>query len=114
MRLLVCDYGRKYFYRHEIFLPAVIFAATLSLVLLIDISVLHIVNVGTNREDKKLEAFCFLNFVILFFLALWLLNTAGLINAEFGYHNHILKINMSFLKDLKGYTDFYFKKKGLK
>ena len=97
LRRVTSDYGRKYFWRHEIFLPSIMFVGTLCLVLLIDITLLHIVFSGEGTDSRKLEIFCFINFVILLMMTLVLLNTAGNINSEFGYHSHIVKTNLEYI-----------------
>ena len=108
LRKISNDYGKKFFYRHEIFLPAIITVGIVSFVVVLEVSVLHFVTPEVTDSLNRLVYMCFISACGLFFLTLFLLAGAGKINSEYSYHKHIIKTNITFYKDIGKYPRFYF------
>lgn len=113
MRRLVIDVGKKYFYRHEVFLPVMLF---LSVSELIGSGVLYYLQVKTRAFDDdpafiitRLIVFLMANSVIFGLMSVHFLFSSGAINSEFSEHLHILKKNKTLLQDLLKNKFFYFR-----
>jgi hypothetical protein len=109
LRKLAVDYGRKFFYRHEIFLPVVF---CIGLVSLVGAFVLIIVGVETSHhvgtELAKMKYLLLLNVWILNFIFFSLLYQGAGINVEFSEHSNIMKKNKQIYNDLLFFQEFYF------
>ena len=111
LRRIAIDYGRKYFYRHELFLPVA---------MLISLSCLILFGVLLYLRYKK-DAFqdnyhniyrlmwqlCIDSFVFGF-MSFHFMYDSGAINAEFKEHIHLLKNNRAILCDLLECKNYYF------
>ena len=111
LRKIVMDFGRKFYYRHQIFLPAIILSGVISALTVLGIVFFKLENrVGEAQKTnlRKLIAFLVYNFAIMFLLGLYMIYQASQINKEFNDHLKILHSNKQFYKDLKFFKDFYF------
>lgn len=113
MRRLVIDVGKKYFYRHEVFLPVMLF---LSVSELVGAGVLYYCQVKLKLFEAdptfivtRLIIFLMANSVIFGLMSVHFLFSSGAINSEFSEHLHILKKNKTILQDLLKNRFFYFK-----
>lgn len=113
LRKLTIDYGKKYFFRHEIFMPVIFFIGIFSLVSLFVILADFIPfgnSMVTEIELKKLKvgfAGAAVYFLFLFFLLLY---SAAYINEQFEVHKEILQNNKDLLQDILIFKEFYFAK----
>lgn len=114
LRKTVMDYGKKYFFRHEIFLPVILLCASVSLTIAV---FMNLTSESTNFSEfenngkKKLIIFLSINFLLLFYVFFSLLISAAAINKEFDNHISILKKNNVIYSDLLFFKHFYFKRK---
>jgi hypothetical protein len=109
LRKLAIDYGKKYFYRHEIYLP---FIFLFALVSLLGAFVFLVINIEFSEELKmevdKMKYFLALNSFVMFFFFYGLLYQGAGINVEFAEHTKILKRNQQIYNDLVFFKEFYF------
>jgi hypothetical protein len=109
LRKLAVDYGRKFFYRHEIFLPVVF---CIGLVSLVGAFILLIVDFKTSNhvwmELSKMKYLLLLNVWIMNFIFFGLLYQGAGINVEFSEHSMIMKKNKQLYNDLLFFQEFYF------
>ena len=111
LRKIVMDFGRKFYYRHQIFLPAIILSGLVSALTILGIVFFKVEDrVGEDKKTnlRKLIAFLVYNFGVMFLLGLYMIYQASQINKEFNDHLKILQSNKQFYKDLKFFKDFYF------
>ena len=109
LRKMSVDYGRKYFFRHEIFFPVVFF---MGLVSFIAAFVLLIFEFDVEQklwdEIVKMRMFLSLNTTLMFFLFFGLLYQGSGINMEFEEHIKILRKNKQLYNDLVFFKEYYF------
>lgn len=109
LRKLSIDYGRKYFYRHEIYLPFIFLVAMVSLLGAFIFLVLNIEFEETLMlEVSKMKFFLAMNAFVMFFFFFGLLYQGSGINVEFSEHSKILKKNRQIYNDLIFFKEFYF------
>lgn len=111
LRKLAIDYGKKYFYRHEIFMPVAFYLAVACLMvaffMLVD-KVPFSTAEEVDQERKKM-IIASVSMSLYFFLQFfWLLYSASYINEEFVRHREILKLNKDLLQDILMFKEFYF------
>ena len=108
-RKLCIDYGKKYYKRHEVFLPMVFIAA---MVYGFKFALLFFFQMPFadkfEIEIKKTMVFSAMHFTILIIMFFNLLFKAAAINDQFEAHIDILKKNKQVYKDLLFYKEFYF------
>lgn len=109
LRKLVTDYGRKFFFRHEIFLPIILICGTSSLVFAVMLGLYS----GERDEAQHIEfekfiIFLTINFFLLFFVFFSMIFSASNINKQFNSHIKILKENKQLYLDLLFFKEFYF------
>ncbi len=113
LRRIGLDYGRKYFYRHEIFLPV-----TMVLLLgnLVGVWVI-VYYVDTDRqatwgyrtEDWRMLLYSMLLDACLFMVATFhFMYSAGALNDEFKVHIECLEKNRLLFKDILNLKEYYF------
>ena len=109
MRKLCIDYGKKYYKRHEIFLPVVFIVAMIASFIFI---VLYFFDLPVDdhyaKEISKGKAFIICYFSYFMFIFFYLLFMAGAINDQFEQQINILKKNKQVYRDLLIYKEFYF------
>jgi hypothetical protein len=113
LRKLTIDYGRKYFFRHEIFMP-VVFLISITCLVSIFVILADFIPFG-NSESTKTELkkmLVGLSGAAAYFLTLFfsLLYSAALINEQFDIHKEILQNNKDLLQDISMFKEFYFAK----
>lgn len=114
LRILATDYGKKFFYRHELFLPVMLLISLTSLFL--SVATFYF-GLDVSR-DAKIEPninfiysiVCDLNFVVFIICFLTLLIRAAKINEQFDQHIKILLGNKDVFQNLKDFRYFYFKR----
>lgn len=114
LRKLSIDYGKKYFARHEIFMP-VIFQLGLTCMFFLFLILSQIVPLGSSEdaqvEKKKLIIGLTCGIGYLFGLLFWMLYSAAQINKQFELHMQILKLNKDLLDDIFIFKEYYFAEK---
>lgn len=114
LRKLAIDYGKKYFYRHEIFMPVAFYLAITCLMVAFFMIVDKVPfsnDDDTTQERKKMVAASVLMSIYFFVQFFWLLYSASYINEEFTRHREILKLNKDLLQDILMFKEFYFAEK---
>ena len=111
LRRISIDYGRKYFYRHELFLP-VSFLISVACILLYSI-LLYLRQKADMFEEHyqniyRLYWLLGRDFLVFGLMGFHFMYKAGSINSEFRDHIHILKNNKAVLLDLLECRDYYF------
>ena len=109
LRKMSVDYGRKYFFRHEIFLPVVFFMGFISYIAAFVLLIFNFdVDQRLSDEIMKMRMFLSLNTFVMFFLFFGLLYQGSGINKEFEEHLRILKKNKQLYNDLVFFKEYYF------
>ena len=112
LRKLAIDYGKKYFFRHEIFMPVAFYTAAACLLLIFFI-LINFLTFGTTENDiiEKNKMIVVLGVTALYFLVLffWMLYSSAHVNEQFDLHKKILKVNKDLIQDIEIFRDFYFK-----
>ena len=111
LRRIAIDYGRKYFYRHELFLPVSFMISIFAMILIGTILYCHLklgMFSGNSSEILRLIYLLVLDSVVFGFMSFHFMYTAGAINSQFGEHIVLLKNNRAILADLLNYKDYYF------
>lgn len=111
MRRIGIDYGRKYFYRHELFLPVSFMISIICL--LIYATLLYLRQkagfFGENYHNVyRLMWILCRDSIIFGIMSFHFMYKAGAINAEFRDHVYLLKNNRSIVLDLLECRDYYF------
>jgi len=110
LRYMTRDYGKKYTFRHEIYLPAVVGACFVTSLIFGEIFIFGYVTHEITLEIKKLGIFCAYSMIFLFILILIMLFSSGRINSHLADHSKkLMKIKQAF-EDLLGYKEYYFSK----
>lgn len=108
-RRVSLDYGEKYFYRHEIFLPVTLFLAAANIiVLLLLIYCLKHGVVDSSNNLLKIQYSLLIDAVLLFFISFHFMYRAGALNEEFDGHLSILQKNKFILVNLLQFRNYYF------
>jgi hypothetical protein len=113
MRRIAIDYGRKYFYRHELFLPISLMISIFAMVLIGIILYCHL-KLGMFRQNSseiyRLIYLLILDSAVFGFMSFHFMYSSGAINSQFTDHIILLKNNRAILTDLLNYKDYYFHK----
>ena len=109
LRKITMDYGRRYFQRHEIFLPVIFTIGVLSLITSFVLFVVNFGYVGDQKVEQNKSKFLLgLNCFVMFYFFFGLLYQGAGINVEFAEHEKILKRVRQVVNDLIFFKDFYF------
>lgn len=111
MRRIAIDYGRKYFYRHELFLPVSFMISVFAMILIGAILYCHLkLGMFEDRASEilRLVYLLILDSVVFGFMSFHFMYTSGGINSQFSEHIVLLKNNRAILADLLNYKDYYF------
>lgn len=110
LRKLCLDYGKKFFYRHQLFMPIIFIIGLKSI---ISAFIIYYIQDSRSQEinDKLTDLiyFLILDFFLMFYMFFMMLYGSALINKEFDLHIEILKGNRDLIKRFIRYEDFYFK-----
>lgn len=110
MRRVALDFGRKYFYRHEIFLPVtLILALTMIILVFFLLYALKAELLDPNPEITKLQYSLLIDSALLFFTSFHFMYRAGALNEEFNEHLRILEKNKASFVTLMQFRHYYFK-----
>lgn len=110
LRTMAQDYGRKYYYRHNIFLP-ILFAVTLvNFILGI---LLQFFELGTRLgfscvTIRGLKILLLIEFFINLALTLFSISIASKVNFQLLNHTRLVKGQFKLIKEIKSFQDFYF------
>lgn len=111
MRRLGLDYGKKYFFRHEIFLPV-----TLILMLLMLLGyfiLLYMVQKGGFKSSafigiQRLQASMMIDAALYLASSFHFIYCAGSLNDEFKGHTALIERNRLFIRELQVFKEIYF------
>ena len=109
LRKIAIDYGKKYFYRHEIFMPVAFYLAVSCLLIAFFMIVDKIPysNADDVYQGRVKMVIASISMSLYFFVQFfWLLYSASYINEEFKRHREILKINKDLLQDIMMFKEF--------
>lgn len=112
MRRLTLDYGKQYFYRHEIYLPAMFLSGVLLYFTIFALQVMNARSPGLIPESLnvlELQLTLGMMSVILFFMTFSLLLDFAKVNDFFEIHTLKLYHIRQTINDLRKYKEFYFK-----
>ena len=110
LRRISLDYGRKYFYRHEIFLPVTL---TLLAIYLLGLAAFQYtfksdLSPFLKTELTKLYYSMFLDVISLIASGFHFIYLAGSLNDEFKHHIGVLEMNRLYFKDILEIRGIYF------
>ena len=111
LRRMSLDFGRKYFYRHEIFLPVNLLLTFLNVIFYF--VALYMVRLGTISQSKtttKLMYTCIIDGCLFLFATFHFLDKAGKLNSEFDAHISLIQKNRSLISNMLQFRYFYFSK----
>lgn len=113
LRKIALDYGLKYFYRHQIFLPVIFILCFFSLVAIFFIEI----SWGKEKHQEffnkhsleELQIFLLIDFIIFFLMLFIMLFSTAKINSHYGSMLTILNENEQIFLGIHRYKDFYFR-----
>ena len=110
LRRISLDYGRKYFYRHEIFLPVTMLLLGIYLIGLAAFQYAFKSKMEPNleRELTKFYYSMFLDVISLIASGYHFIYLAGSLNDEFKSHIGVLEMNRLYFKDILELRGIYF------
>lgn len=108
MRRMSLDYGRKYFYRHEIFLPVNLLLLLLNIVGYFATLYLNKGKDTLNHNTWKLLLSFIIDALFIFVASFHFMFRAGTLNVQFDLHIGILLKNKLLLEDILSLRHYYF------
>ena len=111
IRRIGLDYGRKYFYRHEVFLPVTLLLMSLNIIGCFAIFLLlksDWTEIQISRM-KQLLVSMMIDSILFFFSGFHFIFLAGALNDEFRIHIRTLDNNKLLFRDIMNLRGFYFK-----
>lgn len=109
MRRMSLDFGRKYMYRHEIFLPVNLLLVLFNVVFYF--TVLYMIRIGNltqTRSTKKLMYTCIIDGCCFVMAGFHFLYKAGYLNSEFDSHIGLIQKNRALVASLLQFRHYYF------
>jgi len=110
LRTIASDYGKKYFNRHEIFLPVVFMCSFVNFILTMDCYFFNNIRFTTIVKQNEYKYFVSFNFVMFTLLTVMVLKTAGKLDAIFKIHRSIISENIKIISELLRFKNYYFEK----
>ena len=110
MRRVCLDYGLRFFYRHQLFIPIVLMVGFIAASLAIALHYLLKENdIERTSALLDLKNYLYLDTVLMFTMFFTLLFKSARINNHFERHIKILKGNKDLFMELLRFKDYYFK-----
>ena len=111
IRRIGLDYGRKYFYRHELFLPVTLLLMALNITGCFTILILYRYEWSECQVSrmKRLFASMVIDGFLFLLSAFHFIFLAGALNDEFRIHIGTLESNKLLFRDIMNLRGFYFK-----
>lgn len=110
LRKTCLDYGLKFFFRHQLFMPVMFLVAMISVITAFAVFYLSRSNSDLVTDQLvDLVYYLLLDFILMFFMFFKMLYRSADINKQFDLHNEILKSNKEFLKGLLRFREYYFR-----
>lgn len=109
LRRMSLDFGRKYFYRHEIFLPVNLLLTLFNVVFYF--VVLYMVRIGSLTQSKsisKLMITCIIDASLFLFATFHFLYKGGHLNSQFEAHISLIQKNRALIANMLQFRHFYF------
>ena len=116
IRRIGLDYGRKYFYRHELFLPVTLLLMSLNIIGCFAIFLLIKMDWTESQVSrmKQLLVSMMIDSILFFFSGFHFIFLAGALNDEFRIHIRTLDNNKLLFRDIMNLRGFYFKDQQVK
>ena len=111
MRRMTLDYGRKYFYRHEIFLPVNLFLMLLNIVIFFTylyISRTKEIGYENTSAVSRLLYSCSIDGLLFMWAGFHFMYSAGRLNDEFDVHSALIAHNRGLISNLLQFRHYYF------
>lgn len=109
LRTVCADYGRKYFYRHEIFMPIMFGTSIFNFVVILEVRLFGIINYLDARETEKFFILLIIEFSSFMVLTISILQMASRINKKFSQHRELISNNLNVFREIFEFRRFYFK-----
>ena len=109
LRAVSSDYGRKFFYRHQILMSLMFSITIIHFVLLLEIKVLRIFNFLEEIEADKFFALLIFEFTTCLIMTMTILHMASRINSSFANHREIILNNLNLTREIYEFRQFYFR-----
>lgn len=108
-RRMALDYGRKYFYRHEIFLPVNLLLMFLNIVVyFVYLYLTRTDIVKPSREVSRVLYSCVIDSGLFMWAGFHFMYSAGRLNDEFEYHLGLISHNKGLIANLLEFRYYYF------
>jgi hypothetical protein len=109
LRRMSLDYGRKYFYRHEVFLPINLLLLGSNIVGFFAVYYLQMSDQYSDQEQvSKLLLSCFVDGMLYLVVSFHFMYSAGRLNDEFAEHLRLVQRTRAHLSCLRQNRHFYF------
>ena len=109
LRRMALDYGRKYFYRHEIFLPVNLFLLFINIMVFFAYLFLTTKDISESTiEIKKILFSCVIDGSLFMWVSFHFMYNAGKLNDEFITHMTLVEHNRSLIAGLLKLKHYYF------
>lgn len=113
LRRLGLDYGRKYFFRHEIFLPVSLTFMAVMIIISAGLEY-YLKTYGLTEslitEIRKMQVSFMFDAFLYMLSAFHIIHSAGRLNDEFKGHSACMERNQDIIRELKSFKEAYFAK----
>jgi hypothetical protein len=108
-RRMALDYGRKYFYRHEIFLPVNLLLMFLNIVVyFVYLYLTRKEYVKHSPEISRVLYSCLIDSALFMWAGFHFMYSAGKLNDEFDFHLGLISHNKGLIANLLEFRHYYF------
>ena len=109
LRRVCLDYGLRFFYRHQIFIPALLLVGLVSIVAAFALYYLKIGDrISNSYHIDDLIHCLILDFTFVFIMFFRLLFKSARVNSHFKHHLEILRFNKRIFLELRRHFEYYF------
>lgn len=109
LRRMSLDFGRKYFYRHEIFLPVNLMLTLFNVVFYF--TVLYLVRLDKllpSKSNSRILYTCIIDGGCFLIVTFHFLYSAGYLNSQFDAHLGLIQKNKGLISNILQFRHFYF------
>lgn len=108
-RRMALDYGRKYFYRHEIFLPVNLLLMFLNILVYFVYLYLSRAGIVDNQQEvTRILYSCVIDSSLFMWAGFHFMYSAGRLNDEFDFHLGLISHNKGLIANLLEFRHYYF------
>src|SRR3990167_2349876 len=108
LRRMALDYGRKYFYRHEIFLPVNLLLLSINIIGFFVVTYLGLIGMIESTTSSKILLSFAIDGVLYLVVSFHFMYDAGRLNEEFESHLRLVHNNKGLLAYLLQMKHYYF------